>query len=200
MNIEVSIGEAVDKYSILEIKLKRILEKEKQIEINKELLALTPCKSYIFQHSFYYKLLVYVNEQIWDMTNIIKSITPDHRDFSSISHNIFEFNQKRFRLKNRFNLLSSSNIQEQKSYSLHSCKLLIDNIETIYNKIAEINFLLLEYDCIYVEQPFYDRMKSIFSNIQLSINNEIKIINLNDFVISSDLITLFHFDPIKTVL
>ena len=33
MNIEVSIGEAVDKYSILEIKLKRILEKEKQIEI-----------------------------------------------------------------------------------------------------------------------------------------------------------------------
>ena len=73
MNIEVSIGEAVDKYSILEIKLKRILEKEKQIEINKELLALTPCKPYILQHSFYYKLLVYVNEQIWDMTNIIKS-------------------------------------------------------------------------------------------------------------------------------
>ena len=77
---------------------------------------------------------------------------------------------------------------------------LVKYIETIYNKIAEINFLLLEYDCIYVEQPFYDSMKSIFSNIQLSINNGIKIINLNDFVISPDLLILFHFDPIKTVL
>lgn len=199
MNIEVSIGEAVDKYSILEIKLKRILEKEKQIEINKELLALNQCKSYILQHSSYYKLLVYVNEQIWDMTNIIKSIQPDHPDFSSIANNIFEFNQKRFRLKNKFNLLSSSNIKEQKSYSSNTCKLLIDSIETIYNKIAEINFLLLEYDCIFVEQSFYDIMKSIFSNIQLSVNNEMKIIILNDIVIDPYLITLFDFDPIRYI-
>jgi hypothetical protein len=128
MNIEISIGEAVDKYSILEIKLRRIIEKEKQLEINKELQVLNECKQYITQYSFYYNLLVYVNEQIWDMTNIIKSIPKEHPDFSSLSNNIFEFNQKRFRLKNRFNLLSSSNIQEQKSYSLNNCKLIINNI------------------------------------------------------------------------
>ena len=69
MKLEVSLGEAIDKYSILELKLKKINDTHKQVEIKKELDALTECVMYKESLSFYYNLLFYINEQIWDMTN-----------------------------------------------------------------------------------------------------------------------------------
>ena len=44
MKVDVSLGEAIDKYSILEIKLKNITDQSKQLEIQKEIDALNKCK------------------------------------------------------------------------------------------------------------------------------------------------------------
>ena len=88
MKIEVSIGEAIDKLSILEIKMKKIEDENKKIEIQKEINVLHDCESYKSKNEFYYNLLVYVNEKIWDMTDIIKSITVDDPQFSLISNQI----------------------------------------------------------------------------------------------------------------
>lgn len=41
MKIEVSIGEAIDKLSILEIKMKKISDENKKIEIQKEINVLS---------------------------------------------------------------------------------------------------------------------------------------------------------------
>ena len=60
---------------------------------------------------------MYVNEKIWDMTDLIKSSTVEDPKFAYLSNQIFEFNQKRFRIKNWYNLITSSDIKEQKSYS-----------------------------------------------------------------------------------
>jgi hypothetical protein len=160
MKVEVSIGEAIDKLSILEIKLKKILDEAKKIEVQKEIHCLQECENYKISYDFYYSLLMYVNKKIWDMTDIIKSITPEDSQFSQISNNIFEFNQKRFRIKNWFNLLTDSNIKEQKSYALSHCKIFVDDEESFFNKLAEINFLALEYDIITFDTP----ITSIISN------------------------------------
>ena len=64
-------------------------------------------------------------------------------------------------IKNWFNLLTYSEIKEQKSYDLTTCKIIIDEEETIYNKIAEINFLLLEYDIILVSTHFMEIIQKI---------------------------------------
>lgn len=163
MKVEISVGEAIDKYSILEIKWKRIQDETKKIEINKEMDALHECLHYIQQHIFYYQLLVHVNEKIWDMTDDIKSKTPLHSNFAEISHQIFEYNQKRFRIKKWFNLLCDSNIREQKSYSTTHCKIKIEKEETIFSKIPELNYLAIEYDTLSFDTPFVSTLQRIFN-------------------------------------
>jgi len=163
MKLEVSIGEAIDKYSILELKLKKIDDEYKKKEIKKELDVLSECIVYKETNEFYYHLLIYVNETIWDMTNDIKKRRMDDPQFSIISNKIFEYNQKRFRIKNWFNLLESSNIKEQKSYASMNCKIIIENKETIFDKIAEIHYLALEYDTIIFDTDYVDTIQRIFT-------------------------------------
>ena len=53
MKIEVSIGEAIDKLSILELKLKKINNEEKKKEIVKEIKVLDECYTYIKKYCLY---------------------------------------------------------------------------------------------------------------------------------------------------
>ena len=154
MLLEVSIGEAIDKYSILEIKKNRITDIHKLNCITYELDALQDCKSHINEHLFFYSLLVYINTVIWDTTDQVKQIILNGASFSDtelyaqLSYKIFEYNQMRFRIKNIFNLITRSVIKEQKSYSSNMCTIIIPNQEIIHDKIPEINYLLVKYDSI----------------------------------------------------
>ena len=94
MKLEVSVGEAIDKLSILHLKQKKIQNKQKLVEIEKEIRELSQCNELIKKHHDYYRQLMYVNEEIWDMTDSIKSMTvnDDMHLFASISNKIFNFN------------------------------------------------------------------------------------------------------------
>ena len=148
MKVEVSIGEAIDKLSILEIKLIKISDKNKKIKVQKEINCLQECVIYKTKYEYYYNLLMYVNNKIWNLTDVIKKIASSDPQFANISKQIFEFNQQRFRIKNWFNLLTGSNINEQKSYELSHCKIVIESEDIFFNKLPEIYFLALEYDVI----------------------------------------------------
>ena len=97
MKIEVSVGEAIDKLSILELKMRKISEINKQMEVQKEINALNECHKYK-EYYLYYNLLMYVNEQIWDMTDVIKGITIADPRFAPLSNQIFEFNQNKLEI------------------------------------------------------------------------------------------------------
>jgi hypothetical protein len=162
MNVQVSVGEAIDKLSILELKLKKINNENKKKEVQKEINALQECEKYKKnEYYLYYNLLMYVNEQIWDLTDIIKSITIEDARFAEISYEIFEFNQKRFRIKNWYNLSALSDIKEQKSYAESVCKIFIKDADTFYNKLSEIIFLALEYDTIMIISNINDEIRQI---------------------------------------
>ncbi len=203
MIIEVSIGEVVDKYNILELKLKKISNETKLIEIKKEIEALKECKKYIDKYQFFYNLLMYVNEEIWNMTDKIKTLKYNdnvedeslNKNFAEISNKIFEFNQKRFRLKDMFNKLFNSELKEQKSYSLSKCKIIIENEEILYNKIPEINYLLIEYDLICFDTNLNT---SMFKNTNIIKELETdNIINLKDFSIENR--QIFEFIPVNYI-
>ena len=83
MKIEVSNGEMIDKYSILEIKWNKIQDEEKKIEIKKEMneLNLTQFHNTYF-FSYYYKLLFYVNQKIWDLTDLVKPINIESYEYT----------------------------------------------------------------------------------------------------------------------
>ena len=193
MKIEVSIGEAIDKLSILEIKMKKIVDENKKKEIQKEINVLQDCEIYKSKNEFYYDLLMYVNEKIWDMTDIIKSISVEDPQFSHISNKIFEFNQKRFRIKNWFNLLTESNIKEQKSYALSHCRIVVINEDVFFNKLPEINYLSIEYDVLTFECSFISTIQKflkiptvIYDQQQIKLLNNPTIVHLSDFCIPSE--------------
>lgn len=146
---------------------------------------------------------MYVNEKIWDMTDTIKKLTVDDANFAAISNQIFEFNQKRFRIKNWYNLTTISNIKEQKSYLSSSCKIFINDLNVFYKKISEIIFLALEYDGIIIVSKFNDKISEIIkiptvsyldNDDDISISNEIYIDNFE--ISDKKLLGVFEFKPI----
>ena len=190
MNVEVSLGEAIDKLNILELKLKKISNEEKRKEIQKEINALNACEIYKVKYDFFYHLLTYVNEDIWDTTDLIKNTQVTDPSFPILSHRIFSFNQKRFRIKSWFNLLETSNIKEQKSYA---STMVYINVDTdLYSKIAEINYLLLEYDIVYVDQSI-----KIFKQPNLMVGRCSNTIDLSTFTIENK--HVFEYKPINYI-
>lgn len=168
MLIEVSIGELVDKISILELKQKYIKNPQKKQEASKEFNTLLKHSSYVSNQFFFYSLLYHINEQIWFLTDEIKrfefnQLTEEStKDFARISNDIFVLNQKRFRLKKIFDMIYSSGIKEQKSYAETYCKIVVKDEEVLLDKIAEINYLLLEYDYVLFEAPDTRKIQEIF--------------------------------------
>ena len=148
MLIEISIGEGLDRYSILEIKQKEITDASKQVHITNELQSLSELITYKKTFHYYYELLLSVNTQIWNHTNTIKSMNPDDTGFATISHSIFELNQSRFRLKNIMNQLSDSHMQEQKSYGVTQVEIELKDSDTI--DLTILSTLSLQYDAVVI--------------------------------------------------
>jgi hypothetical protein len=179
----------------LELKQKKITDPSKLIEIEKELVALSLCKPYIEKMPSQYKWLMHINEKIWDMTNIAKTLPVTDPNFASIANSIFEYNQKRFRIKSFFNIQSGSIIQEQKSYASTICIITIDSIDTFYSKLPEINYLSIEYDFLHfvcndsidVEDTIYliYSGKNILRNTPVydSNNRNISKVTLSEFIL-----------------
>jgi hypothetical protein len=162
--IPVSIGELVDKYSILEIKNKCISDSKKLADIKREMECICICKKYINAYPRFYKQLVYINKKIWDFTDEIKALNPRETPelYAQISSEIFTFNQKRFRLKKYFNDLNDSAIKEQKSYAEDAR--VITNVNGHYDVIG---FLCIEYDAIYVSNVFETDIRQVLPNPNL---------------------------------
>lgn len=206
MKLEVSIGEAVDKFSILELKRKKITDPLKLEEIQKEIDALAEIQTYTTQLPFFYKLMGFVNESIWTMTDTIKSMDPtSFLGYASLAHDIFEQNQKRFRLKHFFNRLLDSTIQEQKSYAVSSCFITIENEDVLFSKLSELFYLSISYDVLHIDAVFEPILSKIIQipSIQFiplpSVEEKETNIILADFSISKPLQTVFSLEPIRYV-
>ena len=121
MKIEVSIGEVIDKITILQIKSERISDKIKLEHINKELniLESTLSDSNIDVPELMVKNLKSVNEQLWDAEDILREkekieLYDDEFIKCAVADSVL--NDKRFLIKNEINNFCNSNIKEQKSY------------------------------------------------------------------------------------
>jgi FkbM family methyltransferase len=205
--IETSTGEIIDKFSILELKQKYITNNDKLSEIQKEIDILS--KFTTNTDKFFYNLLLHINELIWLDTDIIKGLTLDKKEynniylFAEISNRIFENNQKRFRLKNYFNVLQNSKIKEQKSYNNDVSYIDIKNEDEIYSKIPEINYLCISYDIIYISYEFKNIFNKLFKNPNIFFteqkDNYEKYYKLETFSIDQNIRKQYDFEPIKYV-
>ena len=121
MNIEVSIGEIVDKLSILQIKTSFINDEEKLSNVKKEydyLYDIVFNEMKIEQTDFFD--MVSINQKLWRIEDDIrdKERTKTFDDeFISLARSVYVTNDERAEIKKRINLKYGSNFIEEKSYS-----------------------------------------------------------------------------------
>ena len=120
---EISLGELLDKISILEIKKKKIKNKKKLIFINNEYKILNKIKKKMKFNKriyFFYNQLKKVNQALWNIENRIRmheKLSKFDKNFILLARKVYKTNDKRSLIKLRINTLMGSNIVEMKSYS-----------------------------------------------------------------------------------
>ena len=127
INIELSVGELLDKITILQIKAERIREQAKLENINKELQVLTA----IWDASVYsqsdlkedLQALKKVNEALWDIEDKIRDKERDQsfdKEFIDLARSVYFTNDERAEIKKVINTKTGSDLVEEKSYSDYS--------------------------------------------------------------------------------
>jgi|TARA_B100001094_G_scaffold250781_3_gene248432 hypothetical protein len=121
INIPVSLGEVIDKLSILSIKKIEIKNKKKLIDINKEYNLLL-----IIYNKFLNKELAKLYNDIYKINYKLWKIEDDIRDkernkefddiFIELARSVYITNDERMNIKNIINHNSNSDIKEHKSY------------------------------------------------------------------------------------
>ena len=120
---EISAGELIDKITILEIKKEKINNKEKLIEIDKEMASLKETlKKSISDESkilSFKKDLKNINLKLWDIEDGKRSAEKNNQfdeKFIQLARNVYKFNDERAKIKLAINDVLGSNIKEVKSY------------------------------------------------------------------------------------
>ena len=120
---EISAGELIDKITILEIKKEKISNKEKLVEVNKELISLNKTLEKSINDES--KILSFKNDlkninlKLWDIENgkrLAEKNSQFDEKFIELARNVYKFNDERAKIKLAINNALGSNIKEVKSY------------------------------------------------------------------------------------
>ena len=129
LSVPVSVGEVVDKVTILEIKAARITDPGKLQNITAELESLRPLVSGgVFDKQEVRALtdaLRAVNAELWDIEDNIRAEDAAGRfgeRFIELARAVYVTNDRRADLKKRINLATGSDLVEEKSYEDYSGK------------------------------------------------------------------------------
>ena len=120
---EISPGELLDKISILEIKLEKVKDKDRQKRIKYEYDILKKIQNSSIEMSDkikdLYRSVSNVNIKLWDIEDKIR-ICEQNKDFGKnfieLARGVYFNNDKRAKLKNEINEILKSNIREIKQF------------------------------------------------------------------------------------
>ena len=122
--IPASAGELIDKITILEIKLKNIVDPVKNRNVSIELEALSKCfEENIIQSNEIEELktnLKQVNGALWNIEDDIRQCEQAGEfgeQFVELARSVYRQNDKRAALKKEINIMLGSSIIEEKSYA-----------------------------------------------------------------------------------
>ena len=120
---EISPGELLDKISILEIKLEKVKDKDRQKKIKNEYDILKKVQNSSIEMSDkikdLYRSVSNVNIKLWDVEDKIR-ICEQNKDFGKnfieLARGVYFNNDKRAKFKNEINEILKSNIREIKQF------------------------------------------------------------------------------------
>jgi hypothetical protein len=119
----VSIGELIDKITILEIKAERITDASKLANVRAELEGLLPLQQQQLQAQAALgplkDELKTVNERMWDIQDRLRdkeAAQTFDEDFIALARGVYQTNGVRVQIKNRINQVAGSVLVEEKQY------------------------------------------------------------------------------------
>lgn len=121
VTIPVSVGELIDKITILEIKLEKIKDANKLANVSKELSLLKSISHNIAQDELEPLIVELKNTNLllWNIEEkkrkkeLAKCFD---QEFIKLARSVYIYNDKRAEIKKQINLITNSNIIEEKSY------------------------------------------------------------------------------------
>jgi hypothetical protein len=122
VTVPVSVGEMIDKLSILQVKKTKISDEKKLEFVNKEFEILYNLSSVYLDNleiEPLYHQLVEINSSLWDVEDKLRVLEKEkifEGEFISLARKVYFTNDERFRLKNEINSITSSEIREVKDY------------------------------------------------------------------------------------
>lgn len=152
MYLSVSLGEAIDKLTILDIKLDKIKD-NRRIDVQTEHdLLYEKLSHFLIKHNDLYQSMKKVNLIIWNMMDVLRDGNVDNEEYLKVCKECIEYNDIRFRVKNKINYASNSLLKEQKSYKVN--RLLIEmscSIGNVEDFVRPIKYYSLFYDEIVIK-------------------------------------------------
>lgn len=122
MKVEISNGEVLDKITILRIKKANISDNNKLVNIERELAVLEDCASSVLQQEEIQPLckeLLYVNQTLWNIEDEIREkerLKEFDEKFIELARSVYVTNDRRAEIKKQINLITNSELIEEKSY------------------------------------------------------------------------------------
>ena len=128
IKINASVGELLDKISILKIKEQKVKDKKKLLNITKELKLLSSiAEKFIQEDEKSYKKFMHelfeINLHLWeteDSIRILENKKNFDEEFIQLARNVYYSNDKRFEIKSKINNFYESEIVEEKQYEDYS--------------------------------------------------------------------------------
>jgi len=119
--VPVSLGELIDKITILEIKSEKIFNLASLAHINDELDALRLIRIPPVDQKMIDELKA-VNLELWDVEDELRQCERE-KDFSlsfvGMARSVYLLNDKRASIKKKINIIYGSKLVEEKSYSVY---------------------------------------------------------------------------------
>ena len=123
LQVPISVGEVLDKITILQIKLAHISDVAKRVNIQNELDALLPLivgDAFVTEHmQGLMAELKAVNEALWKIEDDIRekeAAKNFNAEFIRLARSVYITNDKRAEIKKQINLATGSDLVEEKSY------------------------------------------------------------------------------------
>lgn len=149
--LPVSIGEAIDKLTILDIKLEKINDKRRD-DVEKEYYSIKEkLNIFIDNYSELYNSMKKINLIIWEQMDLLRDGSLNDNEYNKLCRECIDSNDIRFRIKNKINMISNSSLKEQKSYKINRLILKLncnENLQSLF--IRPINYFSFIYDEIII--------------------------------------------------
>lgn len=148
--LPVSMGEAIDKLTILDIKLDKIKDQRRN-DVKKEYDMLYEKLSVFIQtYQSLYKQMKHINLLIWDMMDKLRDGKLDDHSYFIECKRCVEYNDIRFRVKNKINDKAKSSLKEQKGYLVNKLQININDDVDISLILKPIKYLSMVKDIVFL--------------------------------------------------